>query len=141
MELAMAPESTTSGSRPRRRAEMAQARPMGPAPTMRSSMGEMYARTLDLGLHTRHHRTLTMKIATWNVNSIRARLDRLLAWLQRAAPDVVCLQELKVATEEFPVYPIQALGYHAAVHGQRTYNGVAILSRSEPSEVRTGMGG
>src|SRR5438552_17534920 len=65
--------------------------------------GEMYARTLDLGLHTRHHRTLTMKIATWNVNSIRARLDRLLAWLQRAAPDVVCLQELKVATEEFPV--------------------------------------
>ena len=82
-----------------------------------------------------------MKIATWNVNSIRARLDRLLAWLKRAAPDVVCLQELKVATEEFPVYPIQALGYHAVVHGQRTYNGVAILSRSEPSEVRTGMGG
>src|SRR2546428_5084475 len=140
MELAMAPESSTSGSRPRRRAETAQARPMGPTPTMTSSMGEMYAQTLDLGLRTRHHRTMATKIATWNVNSIRARLDRLLAWLQRASPDVVCLQELKVASEEFPYDPIRALGYHAAVHGQRTYNGVAILSRAESADVRPGMG-
>src|SRR2546428_2401734 len=140
MELAMAPESSTSGSRPRRRAETAQARPMGPTPTMTSSMGEMYAQTLDLGLRTRHHRTMATKIATWNVNSIRARLDRLLAWLQRASPDVVCLQELKVASEEFPYDPIRALGYHAAVHGQRTYNGVAILSRAELADVRPGMG-
>jgi exodeoxyribonuclease-3 len=72
-----------------------------------------------------------MKLATWNVNSIRARLDRLLSWLDRAAPDVVCLQELKVTDEAFPYEPIREAGYYAGVHGQKTYNGVAILSRSE----------
>lgn len=82
-----------------------------------------------------------MKIATWNVNSIRARLDRLIAWLGRTAPDVVGLQELKVASEEFPFDAMRAAGYHAAVHGQRTYNGVAILSRSEPRDVVFGMSG
>jgi len=81
-----------------------------------------------------------MKIATWNVNSIRARLDRLVAWLGRAGPDVVCLQELKVADEEFPVEELRAAGYHAAWHGQRTYNGVAILAREAPVDVASATG-
>jgi exodeoxyribonuclease-3 len=80
-----------------------------------------------------------VKLATWNVNSIRARLPRVLDWLAREAPDVVCLQELKVADGEFPFDEIRATGYHAAVHGQRTYNGVAILSREELTEVEVGL--
>jgi exodeoxyribonuclease III len=79
-------------------------------------------------------------LATWNVNSVRARLDRLLAWLARTGPDVVCLQELKVPGEEFPFDALREAGYHAAVFGQRTYNGVAILSRHAPDEVRPGFG-
>ncbi|MGE0551834.1 MAG: exodeoxyribonuclease III [Gemmatimonadales bacterium] len=82
-----------------------------------------------------------MILATWNVNSIRARLARLLAWLERTAPDVACLQELKVPDEEFPVEEIRATGYHAVFHGQKTYNGVAILSRSEPTELAIGLPG
>jgi len=81
-----------------------------------------------------------MRIVTWNVNSIRARLDRLLAFLQREAPDVVCLQELKVPDEDFPFEAIRAAGYHAAVHGQRTYNGVAVFGRAIPTDVITGLG-
>jgi exodeoxyribonuclease-3 len=81
-----------------------------------------------------------VKIATWNVNSIRARLPRLLDWLGRVGPDVVCLQELKVTTDEFPAFELEALGYRAAVLGQRTYNGVGILARTEPADVTTGMG-
>jgi exodeoxyribonuclease-3 len=81
-----------------------------------------------------------MRIATWNVNSIRARHDRLLAFLGRHAPDVLCLQELKVETDEIPLDEIRALGYQAAVHGQRTYNGVAILAKAPIEDVRTGMG-
>lgn len=80
-----------------------------------------------------------MKIATWNVNSVRSRLDRLVRWLHKAEPDVVCLQELKVTDEAFPYEPIREAGYYAAVHGQKTYNGVAILSRSEPSNVQNGL--
>jgi exodeoxyribonuclease-3 len=80
-----------------------------------------------------------MKIATWNINSIRARLERLLAWLQKAQPDVLCLQELKVADEAFPYEAIRQAGYHVAVFGQKTYNGVAILSRVEAQDIRRGM--
>jgi exodeoxyribonuclease-3 len=80
-----------------------------------------------------------MKIATWNVNSVRARLDRLLAWLQRAQPDIVSLQELKTRDDTFPYEAIRDAGYHAAVYGQRTFNGVGILSRIEPQNVRLGM--
>lgn len=80
-----------------------------------------------------------MKLATWNVNSVRARQERLLAWLQRTEPDVVCLQELKVADEAFPFETIREAGYWAAVSGQKTYNGVAILSRLEPLDVQRGM--
>ncbi len=81
-----------------------------------------------------------MKIVTWNVNSVRARLERLVAWLESHRPDVLCLQELKCPTEAFPYDAIAAAGYHAAVLGQKTYNGVAILARAEPADVRCGMG-
>ncbi len=80
-----------------------------------------------------------MRIATWNVNSIRARLDRLVAWLRRTGPDVVCLQELKVPDGEFPLEVIRAEGYEAVFHGQRTYNGVAILSRHSIADVTLGF--
>jgi len=70
-----------------------------------------------------------VRIATWNINSITARLDRLTAWLEEAQPDVVALQELKCTTEAFPHMPIQALGYDAVAHGNGRWNGVAILSR------------
>ena len=80
-----------------------------------------------------------MIIATWNVNSIRMREARLLAWLERAAPDVLCLQELKVADEAFPRSALEKLGYHVATHGQPTYNGVAVVSRQAPAEVLRGL--
>ena len=70
-----------------------------------------------------------MKIASWNVNSIRTRLEQLSAWLARAAPDVVCLQETKVEDERFPVDAIGEAGYRAIFSGQKGYNGVAILTR------------
>ncbi|MBI3951836.1 MAG: exodeoxyribonuclease III [Acidobacteria bacterium] len=81
-----------------------------------------------------------MKIATWNVNSIRAREERLLTWLVKQQPDIVCLQELKVTEETFPFEALRQAGYYAAVHGQKTYNGVAILARTEPTEVERGLG-
>ncbi len=70
-----------------------------------------------------------MRIATWNVNSVRARLDRALAWIDRVQPDLVCLQELKCQPDQFPHEGFVARGYQSVVHGQKTYNGVAILSR------------
>jgi len=80
-----------------------------------------------------------MKIATWNVNSVRARLERLLAWLQKAQPDIVCLQELKAREDVFPYEVIREAGYHAAVYGQKTFNGVGILSRTKPQNIVRGM--
>jgi len=80
-----------------------------------------------------------MKIAAWNVNSVRARLDRLVDWLKSAQPDVVCLQELKCVDADFPREAIREAGYHAAVHGQKTYNGVAILAKTEPTDVLVGL--
>lgn len=76
-----------------------------------------------------------MKIATWNVNSIRARLPRLLDWLGRQQPDVVCLQETKVVDALFPRADLEALGYQCVFTGQKTYNGVAVLSRTPAVEV------
>jgi exodeoxyribonuclease-3 len=70
-----------------------------------------------------------MKIATYNVNSVRARLPNVLEWLQESKPDVVCLQEIKCVDEQFPYMEIEDAGYNVAVYGQKTYNGVAILSR------------
>jgi exodeoxyribonuclease III len=80
-----------------------------------------------------------MKLATWNVNSIRARNERLFAWLASAAPDVVCLQETKVEDSGFPFDALMAAGYHAVTLGQRSYNGVAILSREQATDVVRGF--
>src|SRR5690349_16284793 len=77
-------------------------------------------------------------IATWNINSIKARLDTALDWLKATQPDLLLLQEIKCTTETFPVEAFQALGYHAIVHGQPSYNGVAILSR-EPTTLVTNV--
>lgn len=82
-----------------------------------------------------------MKIATFNVNGISARLPRLLDWLAEAAPDVACLQEIKTVDEGFPVEAITAAGYHSLVHGQKGFNGVAILSRSPATEIARGLPG
>ncbi len=82
-----------------------------------------------------------MKIATFNVNSIKARLPRLLEWLSLAAPDVVLLQETKTVDDDFPALEIEALGYALAIHGQKTYNGVAILSKHPIGDVRRGLPG
>ena len=82
-----------------------------------------------------------MKIITWNVNSIRQRLPRALALLERHRPDILCLQETKVADEEFPLMELGAAGYHAAIFGQKSYNGVAILAREEPASVARGFPG
>ncbi|MEE8274345.1 MAG: exodeoxyribonuclease III, partial [Alphaproteobacteria bacterium] len=76
-----------------------------------------------------------MKIATWNVNSIRARLPRVLEWLAEAAPDVALLQEIKTVGEDFPGLEIGELGYNVAVCGQKTYNGVAILAKRPIEDV------
>jgi len=82
-----------------------------------------------------------MRIATWNVNSLRQRLGHLETWLRQAEPDVVCLQEIKCVDEAFPTAEIEALGYNVAVHGQKTFNGVAILSRRPFDEVTRGLPG
>ncbi|HJS39167.1 MAG TPA: exodeoxyribonuclease III [Burkholderiales bacterium] len=82
-----------------------------------------------------------MKLATWNVNSIKVRLPQLLEWLAQARPDVVCLQELKTEESGYPREALEAAGYTSAVSGQKTYNGVAILSRTPPGDVAAGIPG
>jgi exodeoxyribonuclease III len=80
-----------------------------------------------------------MRLATWNVNSLKVRLPHLLDWLARAAPDVACLQETKTEDANFPRAELQAAGYQAVYCGQKAYNGVAILARSQPREVQHGI--
>ena len=83
-----------------------------------------------------------MKLATYNVNGIRARLARLTEWLEREQPDIACLQELKCADESLPIADIEAAGYGAVWHGQKGFNGVAILARGDaPKLRRTGLPG
>ncbi len=82
-----------------------------------------------------------MRLATWNVNSVVARLPRLLSWLDDSAPDVLCLQEIKVANEAFPHAEVEARGYELAVHGEGRWNGVAILSRVGLADVALGFPG
>ena len=82
-----------------------------------------------------------MKIATFNVNSIKARLPRVLEWLEETKPDVALLQEIKTVSEDFPSLEISALGYEMAVHGQKSYNGVAILSRTPITDIMMGLPG
>ncbi len=81
----------------------------------------------------------TMRIASWNVNSVRTRLDQVLAWLEQEQPEVLCLQETKVADPLFPQAAFQAIGYSAAISGQKAYNGVAILSRLPMDDVQIGF--
>ena len=78
---------------------------------------------------------IPMRIATWNVNSIKQRIDNLTAWLTERAPDIVCLQETKCVDEAFPREPFEAAGYNLAIHGQKTFNGVAILSKLPFDEI------
>ena len=80
-----------------------------------------------------------MRIVSWNINSLRKRQDRLLLWLTETQPDVVCLQETKCTDEQFPAEALRAAGYHAAFHGQKSYNGVAILSKKVPRDVRPAL--
>ncbi len=82
-----------------------------------------------------------MKLAAWNVNSLKVRLPQLLDFLATRQPDAVCLQETKFTDDAFPVAELEAAGYRAVFAGQKTYNGVAILSRSTPTDVQTGIPG
>lgn len=82
-----------------------------------------------------------MKIVTWNVNSIKARLDAVLHWTLENKPDVMLLQEIKCVNEAFPSGPFEELGYNLAIHGQKTYNGVAILSKWPLEDIITSLGG
>jgi exodeoxyribonuclease-3 len=82
-----------------------------------------------------------MRLATWNVNSLKIRLPHVLAWLGEHAPDVLCLQELKLEDGQFPRAEFEAAGYQAAVFGQKTYNGVAILSRHPIEDAQFGIPG
>jgi len=80
-----------------------------------------------------------MRIVSWNINSLRKRQDRLFEWLEQTKPDVVCLQETKCPDEQFPVLALQAAGYHSVYHGEKSYNGVAILSKNESRDVRPSL--
>ena len=82
-----------------------------------------------------------MRIATWNVNSVNARLETVLRWFEEASPDVACLQEIKCVNEKFQAEAFERLGYNIAVHGQKSYNGVAILSKSPLEDIRRDLPG
>ena len=82
-----------------------------------------------------------MRLATWNVNSVNARLETVLAWFEAASPDVAVLQEIKCIDEKFPTEAFERLGYNVAVHGQKTYNGVAMLSKTPMEDIRRGLPG
>lgn len=82
-----------------------------------------------------------MKIVTWNINSIRARMHHLTAWLEATNPDVVLLQETKVVDDQFPREPLEDMGYNLAIHGQKSYNGVAILSKLPIEDITMGLPG
>jgi len=80
-----------------------------------------------------------MKIASWNINGIKARLDNVLTWLSESQPDIACLQEIKSVDENFPSEAFDPLGYHVETHGQKGFNGVALLSKTKPDEVHRGL--
>ena len=82
-----------------------------------------------------------MRIASWNVNSVNARLETVTQWFREAAPDVACLQEIKCVDEAFPREAFESLGYNVEVHGQKSYNGVALLSKTPLEDVRRGLPG
>ena len=80
-----------------------------------------------------------MLIATWNVNSIRTRLPQIINWINQVKPDILCLQETKVINDDFPLEPFEKLGYEVIIHGQKSYNGVAILSKNKIEKVNKGF--
>ena len=80
-----------------------------------------------------------MRIATWNVNSVRTRLDQVLSWLEQNQPDLLCLQETKVDDPLFPIQAFEAAGWKVSIHGQKSYNGVALVSREPLDDVRCGF--
>ena len=82
-----------------------------------------------------------MRIATWNINGVKARIDNLLHWLRGRSPDVVCLQEIKMRRRGLPASSIEELGYNIAVHGQKGFNGVALLSKLPLEDVQQGLAG
>ncbi|MCW4114889.1 exodeoxyribonuclease III [Aurantimonas sp. MSK8Z-1] len=82
-----------------------------------------------------------MLIATWNINGVKARLDNLLQWLDDRSPDILCLQEIKSVDEQFPAEAITARGYHVETHGQKGFNGVALVSKTAPDTVARGLPG
>ena len=77
-----------------------------------------------------------MLIATWNVNSIRTRISQIIDWIDQVNPDILCLQETKVMDDDFPVEPFEKLGYLVEIFGQKSYNGVAIISKIKPENVK-----
>ncbi len=84
---------------------------------------------------------MQLRIATWNVNSIKSRLDAACEWIKRASPDVVCLQEIKCETQSFPAQAFEDIGYNVRAHGQKSYNGVALLSKWPMDDVITALPG
>ena len=82
-----------------------------------------------------------MLIATWNVNSIRTRLSQIIDWMNQVNPDILCLQETKVMDDIFPIEPFEKLGYSAEFYGQKSYNGVAIISKIKAENVKKGFYG
>jgi len=80
-------------------------------------------------------------IATWNVNSVRTRLSQIMDWMNKVNPDILCLQETKVIDGSFPVEPFEKLGYSVEVYGQKSYNGVAIISKIKAENVKKGFYG
>lgn len=80
-----------------------------------------------------------MKVVSWNINSLRKRQDRFFEWLEKFAPDIVCLQETKCTDEQFPALSLQSVGYDSAYHGEKSYNGVAILSKKKLTHVRASL--
>src|SRR4029079_7678841 len=82
-----------------------------------------------------------MKVVTWNINGVRARLGNLLHWLGESPPEFVCLQEIKSLADQFPRAEVEALGYQVATHGQKGFNGVALLSKLPFDEVSPGLAG
>ena len=82
-----------------------------------------------------------MRVATWNVNSIRQRIEPLMSWLKECSPDIACLQEIKCTDDAFPRLELEALGYNVVTHGQKTFNGVALLSKLPFDETKSGLAG
>ncbi len=80
-----------------------------------------------------------MLIASWNVNSVRTRITQIIAWINQVNPDVLCLQETKVTDDSFPVQPFEELGYSVEIYGQKSYNGVAIISKSKADNIEKGF--